>query len=179
MRAEVDAEAVKRVRAGEHEAFAELYDRYARLVRCLSFDGTGNLSDANDLCQEIFMKAFRQLDNLREPGRFGYWLTGITRNAIVDWQRRQSRDRLAFVETVPEAATLSCEKDSSAELRSLIRELPETERSAIHLFYLDEQPAEATREVLGLSQSGFYKVLARARKLLANKIRSREATSDE
>ncbi len=139
LREVIDADAVRRVQAGELTAFAELYDRYARLVRCLSFDGTGNLNDANDICQEVFMKAYRQLSELREPGRFGFWLTGITRNTIVDWKRRQAREKVRFVDSVPESASSVDEQHAAetmaAELRAQIRELPETERMALHLFY--------------------------------------------
>ena len=61
----------------------------------------------------------------------------------------------------------------------MIRELPEAERMALHLFYLDEQPAEFARQILKLSQSGFYKVLARARDLLAKKLKNLEIANDE
>lgn len=184
LREAIDTDAVNRVHAGELNAFAELYDRYARLVRCLSFEGTGNLNDANDLCQEVFMKAFRQLSELREPGRFGFWLTGITRNAIVDWQRRQTREKVSFVDSVPESVAANLDdqhaaESRAAELRALIRELPETERMALHLFYLDEQPAETARQILNLSPSGFYKVLGRARAMLAEEFNKSEAASDE
>ena len=184
MREAIDADAVNRVRAGELNAFAELYDRYARLVRCLSFEGTGNLSDANDLCQEVFMKAYRQLSELHEPGRFGFWLTGIARNAIIDWQRRKSREKARFVDSVLDEHACDiderqADQSRASELRAMIRELPETERMALHLFYLDEQPAETARQILKLSQSGFYKVLGRARSLLAEKLKNSEIANDE
>ena len=50
---------------------------------------------------------------------------------------------------------------------------------ALHLFYLDEQPAESARQILKLSQSSFYKVLARARDLLAKKLKNLEIANDE
>jgi RNA polymerase sigma-70 factor (ECF subfamily) len=150
LRKKIDADAVNRVQAGELNAFAELYDRYARLVRCLSFEGTGNLNDANDLCQEVFMKAYRQLSELHDPGSFGFWLTGITRNVIVDWQRRKTREKARFVDADLEdheghIAERQAAQSKSTELRAMIRELPEAERMALHLFYLDEQPCPSGR----------------------------------
>lgn len=50
-----------------------------------------------------------------------------------------------------------------AVLHEAIRQLPENERLALHLFYLEEQPVAAARRVLNLSQSGFYDLLERAR----------------
>jgi RNA polymerase sigma-70 factor (ECF subfamily) len=184
LRKKIDADAVNRVQAGELNAFAELYDRYARLVRCLSFEGTGNLNDANDLCQEVFMKAYRQLSELHDPGSFGFWLTGITRNVIVDWQRRKTREKARLVDADLEdheghIAERQAAQSKSTELRAMIRELPEAERMALHLFYLDEQPAESARQILKLSPSGFYKVLARARDLLAEKLKNSEIANGE
>ena len=52
-------------------------------------------------------------------------------------------------------------------MRNSIRLLPERERLALHLFYLQEEPVEAAQEILGLSRSGFYRMLERARAQLA------------
>ncbi len=174
-----DAETVNRLRAGDLAAFGDLYDRYARLVRSLCYDGTGNLSDSQELCQDVFMKAYRQIHSLREPSRFGYWLTGITRNAIKDWQRRSARDRLRFVIDVPDVHDSDTREDAENGLLKTISELPENERLALHLFYLDEVPASVAREILGLSQSGFYKLLDRARKRVEELLTDAGENSDE
>ena len=58
---------------------------------------------------------------------------------------------------------MSSENSQITELREAILKLPDDERFALHLFYLEEQPAAIARECLGLSQSGFYKLLERAR----------------
>ncbi len=170
-----EIDAIARVRRGDDVAFGNLYDRYARLVRCLCFDGTGNLNDA----QEVFMKAYRQIDTLRDPHRFAYWLTGITRNAVRDWQRRHTRDRLRFVDTLPETASPDNSDTAAAELRAIIRRLPEQERMALHLFYLEEEPAAVARQIPGLSQSGFYKVLDRARRLVVEQLDEAEETTHD
>jgi RNA polymerase sigma-70 factor (ECF subfamily) len=53
------------------------------------------------------------------------------------------------------------------DLLEAIRHLPDKERMALHLFYLVEQPAASAREIMGLSNSGFYKVLERAKHRVA------------
>lgn len=167
MREELDADAVARVRRGERAAFAELYDRYAKLVRCICYDGAGNLNDAHDLCQDVFLKAYRNIRELRDPKRFAYWLTEITRNAVRDWQRGRSRDLLRTGPPIADVDIACKESGEASELRDAIRELPEDERTAMHLFYLDQEPAVVARQILGLSQSAFYKLLDKARRNVA------------
>lgn len=178
MREDADARDVARVQLGDRAAFAELYNRYARLVRCVCFDGTRNLNDSNDLCQEVFLKAFRSIGELRDAKRFANWLTGITRNAVRDWKRKHGRSPMPLDEPVPDPEHSDGETDF-AELRDAVGALPEQERMALHLFYLDEEPVTVARQVLGLSQSGFYKLLDRARRQLAEKMKATQETRDE
>jgi RNA polymerase sigma-70 factor (ECF subfamily) len=62
-------------------------------------------------------------------------------------------------------------------VREAIRDLPERERLAVHMHYLSEQPAETAREALGLSSSGFYKLLERARRRLRARLSQLEKRS--
>ena len=159
------AELVESARGGSRDAFAVLYDRHARLVRAICFDFTGQLSTAEDLSQDVFLKAYERLGQLREPERFVPWLCEIARRTGHDWHRRNQREPdMASSDVSAELIDREADEDSHiAELREAVRQLPEQERMAIHLFYLEEQPAEMARQVLGISQSGFYKLLERAR----------------
>ena len=78
---------------------------------------------------------------------------------------RRNRDATAGCRIWTQAIDVAVpqEEPQLAELRHAIRQLPDDERMALHLFYLDEQPVAVARQVLGLSQSGFYKLLDRAR----------------
>lgn len=159
------AELVERAREGCKDSFAKLYDQHARLVRAICFDATGHLVTAEDLSQDVFLKAYERLDQLKDAERFVPWLCGIARRVGHDWHRRNRREP---VEAVPDASAELVDREAAedlrlAELREAVRQLPEQERMAIHLFYLEEQPAEMARQVLGISQSGFYKLLERAR----------------
>lgn len=173
---------------GDRQAFAELYDRRARLVRAVCHDHTRDLHAAADLTQEVFLRAYRKLRSLRDPQRFTPWLVGIARQVCREWRRRKLRDskkvaryashwanqRPAFeppdqrlvdlreaIANPDEAGgrpALS-EKDGSARGRPA---LSEKERLALHAFYLQGRDVDEARSVLGLSRSGFYRVLASA-----------------
>jgi RNA polymerase sigma-70 factor (ECF subfamily) len=168
------AELVARARGGDQAAFAALYDRHARLIRAICYDATAHLASAEDLAQDVFLRAYQKLDQLRDGERFVPWLCEIARRAGHDWRRRTRRDgkRLATVHEVGHATPE--EAPQVGELRDAIRQLPEDERMALHLFYLEEQPAVIAQLALGLSQSGFYKVLDRARNRVGSLMRRNE-----
>jgi RNA polymerase sigma-70 factor (ECF subfamily) len=163
-----DRELIQAAMAGEKTAFAKLYDRYGPLVRAICYDTTRNLTDAQDLAQDVFMRAYEKLGRLRDPDSFGKWIVGIARFRCREWQRKRLRsqnkndglnDSLAVVPDPPD--------DNQIErLREMITTLPEKERLALHTFYLQGKSAEVARRIMGLSRSGFYRVLDRARKRL-------------
>jgi RNA polymerase sigma-70 factor (ECF subfamily) len=169
---------IQAVFAGKKEAFGELYDRYAPLVRAVCYDKTGNLADAQDLVQDVFLRAYERLGQLREPDRFGRWLIGIARLRCKEWQRQKLRSREKCAgPTNAETYIPEPSNDGHIEkLREMITKLPEKERLAVHTFYLLDGSADDARKIMGLSRSGFYRVLDRARKRLGNYlVQEREA----
>ncbi len=174
---EDSSELVARVLTGDLQAFAVLYDQYGRLVRAICYDRLGNQADAEDLAQEVFLRAFRKLDQLQNKDRFGYWLVGIARRMAIDWQRRKAAKKNPTIEPFFDQQAKETEESLLSQfedLRQSIAQLPERERLAIHIFYLTEQPASVAQKVLDLSSSGFYKLLERARENLATKMTSKK-----
>jgi RNA polymerase sigma-70 factor (ECF subfamily) len=174
-----DARAVRAVLAGDVHVYRELYDRYVRLIRAVCQDYTQDRELTQDVVHEAFLKAYQRLHQLRRPERFGSWLLKIARSASLDWLRQRARDPHVYVGLEPgaEAEACSAPDDRLRSLRRAIAELPEKERLAIHLAYLEEQPAEHARRLMGLSRSGFYRVLERARTRLENVLsQSKEVT---
>jgi RNA polymerase sigma-70 factor (ECF subfamily) len=167
--APTDKMLVRAVIAGEKTAYGQLYDRYAPLVRAVCYDVVGHLAEAKDLAQDVFMRAYDKLDTLREPELFGRWIVAIARHRCKEWHREKIRTQekqTGFNETYAVSARSS--NDGQLEqLRSAIRKLPTKERLALHTFYLQENSVDDARRILGLSRSGFYRVLERARKQLA------------
>jgi RNA polymerase sigma-70 factor (ECF subfamily) len=170
-----DSELVKQVLAGGRSAFAELYDRRARLIRAVCFDTTGDLHAAADLTQEVFLRAFRGLGSLADRERFAAWLIGIARQVCREWLRRKQCERkfkLRYARPEPAEAE-DASRDFIDQLRERITQLPESERLALHVFYVQGMNAEEARSVLGLSRSGLYRVLLSARRRMAQML-SRE-----
>ena len=127
------------------------------------------------MCQEVFLQAYRKLGQLRDASRFAGWLMTIARRSCADWRRmRRSRPKLGLDGVEPAGDPPEPVDEESRRLLDAVRELPVKERTALHLFYLAEQPAQAAREAMGLSNSGFYKVLDRAKKRLASILQKRK-----
>ncbi len=163
-----DKALVLAVFAGDKAAYGKLYDRYAPLVRAVCYDMTGNLADAQDLAQDVFMRAYEKLSHLRDPARFGKWLVGIARLRCKEWRRQRLRSQNRNVGLNDAQAAASNPPDNSRIelLQKMITTLPEKERLALHTFYLQGNSADNVRRIMGLSRSGFYRVLERARKRL-------------
>ena len=163
-----DKTLIRALFAGDKAAYEKLYDRYAPLVRAVCYDTTGNLADAQDLTQDVFMRAYEKLGHLRDPDRFGKWLVGIARLRCREWRRQRLRSQNKNIGlNDAQAVAPDPPDDSRVELlREMITTLPEKERLALHTFYLQGNSAEAAHRIMGLSRSGFYRVLERARKRL-------------
>ena len=173
-----DKTLVRAVLAGDKAAYGKLYDRYAPLIRAVCYDTTGNLADAQDLAQDVFMRAYEKLDRLRDPDRFGKWLVGIARLRCHEWLRRSLhlRDKRVELSEVQIAIPDPPDDDRIKLLRKMIATLPDKERLALHTFYLQGRSADNARRIMGLSRSGYYRVIERARKRLKQLIhRERKA----
>src|SRR5260370_20843242 len=85
-----DAELVSQSLAGNREAFERIVVRYQSLICSLAYSATGSVSRSEDLAQETFLAAWKQLQSLREPDRLRPWLCGIVRNLINSAFRRQT-----------------------------------------------------------------------------------------
>jgi len=162
---------------GDRSAFAELYDRRARLIRAVCYDESRDVHTAADLTQEVFLRAYKNLGKLHDPDRFAAWLVGITRQVCREWRRRKRREQhgLAGLAMQQAASQTTADppderlvdlRDAIASLTELesrsVPSLSQKERLALHAYYLQGRNVEEARGVLGLSRSGFYRVLSSA-----------------
>src|ERR1700756_695513 len=101
------AAVLARARQGDSEAFRALVERHSRTVFRLAFRMTGNEQDAEDVVQESFLRAYRQLGRFEARANFGTWLYRIVANCSVDLMRaRQARHDQARGESLDTAVDL-------------------------------------------------------------------------
>ena len=161
---------------GDQSAFAELYDRRARLIRAICYDQTGDAPLAADLTQEVFLRAYKNLRRLHAPDKFTAWLVAIARQICREQRRKKRREERATTGLAEMRMQAGCQADPPdeclIELRDAIagrltrgdrkRSLTQRERLALHAFYLQGRSAEEARGVLGLSKASFYRALSSA-----------------
>ncbi len=165
-----EAELVCASKAGDRSAFGQLYERYARTVHGVLLAHVC-YSEAEDLLQDVFLRALEQLESLRDPGAFGSWLIAIARRAAADLHRKAWRMR-PIGNT---ATTISAQGDGFAIMRAL-RKLPDTYRETLILRLVEGMtgPEIATRT--GMTADSVRVNLCRGMKLLR---RALEGKNDE
>jgi RNA polymerase sigma-70 factor (ECF subfamily) len=181
-----DAELIAETLAGDREAFGQLYDRYAAVVRTVVAGVSGDWSGVDDMTQECFLRGYRKLAALRDPSKFGAWIAGVARQIGRERRRTLHRDRHEFraadqweIPSTADGQAQACDRDQLELVMRRVAELEERDRLAIHAYFLDERDAAQVAEMLGLSRSGMYALVQRAVARLAAAVgpcESREAT---
>ncbi len=168
-----DAAVVLRVRAGKHDEFAVLVDRYLPVAHAVSYAQLRNVTDAEDAAQDAFLKAFESLDGLREPAKFGPWLLTIVRNICRNHQRSRAREA-ERVDAVAAMEEPSADRLEDRELRVLVRQqiegLDDIHREALLLHYYGGRSIKEIAALLELSQDAVRKRLQRARDALSGQM---------
>jgi RNA polymerase sigma factor (sigma-70 family) len=171
-----DAELVAETLKGNRDAFRLIVERYQTLISSLAYCATGDVSRSEDLAQETFVSAWKQLAELREPARLRPWLCSIVRFLISKEFRRQGRepdhaaesldavDEWVSPEPMPPDQVIS-DEEKAILWRSLER-IPEIYREPLVLFYREHQSIEAVAQDLGVSEDAVKQRLCRGRKLL-------------
>jgi RNA polymerase sigma factor (sigma-70 family) len=175
-----DSELVTLSLAGDRDAFGRIVARYQTLLCSLAYSATGSLSQSEDLAQETFVAAWKQLAALREPEKLRSWLCRISRNLTYDALVRQGREpihkaeSLEEVEESPASIPLPSEctisREEEAILWRLIERIPESYREPLILFYREHQSIEQLAAALDLSEDAVKQRLSRGRKLVHGEV---------
>ena len=175
-----DAELVSESLCGNRDAFGQIVAQYQSLICSLAYSATGSLSQSEDLAQETFLAAWKQLADLREPHKLRAWLCGIARNLINYSLRRQGREpahAAESLETVAEPPSLeplppeqAIGREEEAILWRSLERIPEIYREPLVLFYRKHQSIEAVAQGLELSEDAVKQRLSRGRKLLHERV---------
>lgn len=158
---------------GCSEDFGTLAERYYRVVYGIAFSYTGNPSDAEDLTQESFLKAYRSLDTLRDIARFRAWILRIVRNECHNWWARHTCEQSAVESKPADSVVVTSDAERKELFDFLWREiagLSEPSREILTTYYFH---GKSTRELalqLGISVSAVEKRLQRARQMLGERM---------
>ncbi|GAB7103601.1 sigma-70 family RNA polymerase sigma factor [Streptomyces phaeofaciens JCM 4814] len=173
----MDTNLRRRVRAGDHDAFGELFDAYARSVYNHAFRLTGEWAIAEEVVSLTFLDAWRLCGRLdEEGGSLGPWLLGIATNVTRN-TRRATRRHAAAVSRLPRDETVRDFADEVAGrvddavqlalVRTALARLRRTEREVLALCVWSGLDYRAAAEALGVPVGTVRSRLSRARTKLA------------
>lgn len=184
-----DAELVAEAMRGHQEAFRELVVRFERPVYSLIARMVQDPATAEDLAQEVFIKAFRRLDTYDPQRKLASWLFKIAHNTTIDHLRRNAPDTVPLEGDTSEreegrgglAAVLADEsledpsaaaerKDMARSLERAIARLRPEYREVVLLFYVEGASYQEICEAVGLPLGTVKTNLHRARKELAQEM---------
>jgi RNA polymerase sigma-70 factor (ECF subfamily) len=172
---EAEREAVEACRRGEREAFDRLVVRYQRDVYRLCYRYVDNHEDANDLAQEVFLKAWKAIGRFRGESSFRTWLYRIGVNACLNFRaaRRPAGQELpeALPDPLPGAAERVERDDEARRVRAAVARLPARQRATLILKVYHDLTHEEVAGVLGSSvgtvKANFFHALGNLRRLVA------------
>jgi len=161
---------------GDTVAFGLLVDKYKESIYALAYSKLGNFHDAEDVTQEVFIKAYRKLRTLKRWDSFHAWLYAITSNLCKNWIRSQSRrpDRHFVYDqsTALDYSSMDSYRSDIANeslyetLHEALDSLPEIYRQVVSLYYLGDMNTREIAKFLGTSSDAIEKRLRRAREKL-------------
>ncbi len=169
---------VKKTLSGDKTAFNRLVAKYQTRVYGLAVNLSRSFSDAEDLAQEAFLRAYLSLHQLREPAKFGNWLYKITQNVCWRWLEKKTnheeiteRIRMNGMEKhVPEPDELAEVKELKERVRNAIDALPEQERLFVTLYYMDGLTQHDIADFVGVSESTVKRRLRSSKKKLEGEL---------
>ena len=178
-----DAELVVAALAGNTQAFDVLVTRYRRAMLTIAQQVVRNPTDAEDVVQDAFLRAFEALPQLTDLNRFGAWLHSITRNRALRYYKSEGRyqpqedmepylNREADTSVADPAHIVERELTQQA-IRDAIQELPDDFRVVIELYYWAEMPQKRMAEFLSLPLTTVKWRLHKAKELLKTTLERR------
>lgn len=161
---------VLRARAGSRDAFGELMKAHAGLVTAVIAAHTSDRTDVEDLVQEAFMTAWRELSRLRKPESFATWISTIARNlaraSLADRARRDRAQRSA-----PRPIGSGSERDKLyRRVIGEVERLPESYREVFLLRYVGEHDCADIARCLGVALGTVTSRLSRGHQILRERL---------
>jgi RNA polymerase sigma-70 factor (ECF subfamily) len=179
-----DLAAIEQTRAGDPDAFGVLVERHGRAVFRLAFRMTGNEQDAEDVVQDTFLRAYRQLGKFDSRSKFTTWLHSIAANCALDLLRSRRRrreavepageDPVAPLEAIaapdPSPERLAASRQLQQRLADAMADLSPTERVAFVMRHFEgigiEEIARTLGRANGATRHSVFRAVQKLRRAL-------------
>ena len=176
---ENDVQLIHKILSGDEQAFSTLVRKYQKSVHALAWRKIGDFHIAEEIAQDAFLQAYKNLATLRNPNQFAGWLYVIANNLCKRWHQKQKLSTRSLEGTPMTEIANSSYKRYELEQREveaverrheivkeLLETLPESERTVVTLHYLGEMTAQEIGNFLGVSVNTIKSRIRRARERL-------------
>ncbi|MGH9523661.1 MAG: RNA polymerase sigma factor [Terriglobales bacterium] len=186
-----DAAAVRSVRSGDKDAFRPLVERYSHMLFVLAYRMTNNETDAEEIVQETFLRAYRALPNFQERSNFATWLYRIASNCALDLlDRRKTQPQPALAvdpadgepaenlvpSTAPDPERQHYSAEISGRIAAAMDLLTPVEKVAFVLRHFEGRPVEEIAATLkvktGAAKQSIFRAVQKMRTALEPAIRT-------
>lgn len=171
------AQLVVAAQEGDRAAFGQLFERFERQVFAIALRRLGHFSEAQELCQDVFVQALQKLDQLRAPEAFGAWIAAITNRMAINRVARQKVAQAAdwgVLETVPAEDRTPLSQVLAGERHQSVREglarLPMLDRQTLKAFYVEGHSLKEMSDEFKAPVGTIKRRLHVARKRLAKEV---------
>lgn len=169
-----EREAVEASQRGEREAFDSLVERYQRDIYRLCYRYVNDPQDANDMAQEVFLKAYRAIGRFRGDSSFSTWLYRIAVNTCLNFRSSRKPEAEELSDTLQDrraGALVAMEEEERAQrVREAVSRLPEKQRATLILKVYHELTHEEVAGIVGASvgtvKANLFHALGNLRKML-------------
>lgn len=168
---------------GDRVAFGSLVDLYYKSIYRLAFHFSGNHDEADDVCQETFLRAYGNIHKLREGDRFQAWIYTIATNLLRKRAKKRKSNiglcddvmnqRVHSVDSGPDAdpSKSMVAEENATVIQQQLQIMPQDMRLATILVLMENVPQKSVAAVLNCSEATVSRHLDRSREWLRNKLR--------
>ena len=183
-----EATLIKQVLTGQRECYRPLVEKYQKKIFLLACSMLGNPSEAQDMAQEAFLLAYKNLRDLKDRLKFGPWLYGITRNLCYAALRKKrieptSLEEISEHEIPDNVVRMWPADEQGTDLRSALlsklEALPERYRVLLNLKYLEDCSYQEISEMLDLPVDLIRSRLFEGRRLLREGVQQSRSLEHE
>ena len=164
---------IKDAQAGSMKAFNRIFYRYKSFVENVLFQYIGDMDEARDITNDVFLKVYEKLSKFTRYDSFGGWLRILAKNTAIDYLRVHKRfdvstddERLQLKDVSGDDEISTTNKLTYNYLISLFDKIPPSYRESCKLFYIDNLTVEQIAKALKLPTGTVKSNLFRMRKIL-------------
>jgi RNA polymerase sigma-70 factor (ECF subfamily) len=171
---------IKEILAGKTEAYSFLVHKYQNMVFTMVVKMLRNTEEAEEVAQDVFVKAYKALPKFKGEAKFSTWIYRIAYNTALDAIKKRSRlvysdiiDEIneGDLGTMQDALSYIEEKERKELINNALMQLPEDDVAIISLYYFEELPLKEIAKVVNQSLSNVKVKLFRGRKKLLGILR--------